>query len=60
MVFSLIAASRTIQVTYDQTCGYEVCVTDEDGNTTCWCEYETTTGLTATYEYVGTAKLPID
>lgn len=55
-----LRADYTIRVTYDRTCGYLVCETDEDGNTTCWCEYETTPGLTATYNYTGTGKILID
>ncbi len=53
-------AEYTIQVTYDQTCGYEVCETDDEGNTTCWCEYDTTRGKTATFNYTGTGKLLVD
>lgn len=50
-----LRANYTIQVTYDRTCGYLVC--DEDS---CWCEYETTRGLTAIFNYTGTGKLLID
>ncbi|MGS0763166.1 COG1470 family protein [Syntrophomonas curvata] len=55
-----LRANYTVKVTYDQTCGYLVCETDDEGNTTCWCEYETTKGLTAIYNYTGTGKILID
>lgn len=50
-----LRANYTIQVTYDQTCGHLVCKKDD-----CWCEYTTTKGLTATFNYTGTGKILID